>query len=339
MIDCTDYDFLRIVSALRTLITIVKIVVPLIIIVMGMLDFFKIVTEGTPEATKKAAQTLLIRIVAGIMIFFLPSIIDTFMGFVNGYSDAQNTYSTCIENSKNLNYYKDLKEEKIAIKKKERQEARAAAEKQRKEQENAAIAAMKTKETYNSNTTTDGTFILTKHEISDADIAYIASVSLCEQGKEEGVAAEASQIVNRYELYGKSSETIKQYIIRSKWWQCANDGSKRKATEESKSAVKNVIALGNRVLPPYVDEQDCPSCKCSNYCSNGLCVCSVTTNGTTHTAPSEIKSHDTYVQDKSRVVNDWKENYTYYTHACSGDCDIFGYTDSALERYKKLNGS
>ena len=39
MIDCTNYDFLRIVAVLKTLVTIVKIAVPLMIINKGTAIF------------------------------------------------------------------------------------------------------------------------------------------------------------------------------------------------------------------------------------------------------------------------------------------------------------
>ena len=338
MIDCTNYDFLRIVAVLKTLVTIVKIAVPLIIIVMGMLDFFKIVSEGTPEAAKKGAQTIFIRLVAGALIFFLPSIIDTFMGFVNGYSDAQNTYTACINNSEKLDYYKELKEEQIAHKKDEKEATKEEAEKKKKKKEAAAVAAMAAKQTYDSSSTSEGTITGKKYDVSDSDISYIASIALCEVD-EIGLSAEVSQMVNRYELFSNHQGSIANYVRTNGFWQCANENNGRTPSESAKAKTKDIIVLGNRTLPPYVDEQDCPSCTCRR-CENYTYIKSITTNGTTYTDYDSIRSMGppVYVQDKSRIVNKWGSRYTYYAHGCQErTCDMYGYTDEAFAKYKQMN--
>ena len=346
MIECTDYDFLRVIAALKTIVLIIKIAVPLLIIIKGTLDFFKLTIDGTPEAAKKGAQTILIRVVAGALIFFIPSLTDIFMGYVNGYSDAQNTYTICLNNSEKLEYYKALKEERIAFEKKEREEALAESEKLRKEKEKEKIATMEAKQTYDSSSTTEGTIPGKKYNISDADLDYITSIALCEVG-EDGILAEISQMLNRYEMYGDPSESIPHYILHdvdgdglgNGFYQCANEGNGKPTTPSALAKAKDVIVLGNRTLPPYIDEQDCPSCNCQAS-SNGTCIRKVVVNGTTYSDRASVRTvgAPVYIQDKSRVYNAMDGDYTYYSRACDYlACDIYGYTDQALARYKKLN--
>ena len=341
--NCTNYDFLRLVVILRNIITIIKIAVPVIILVIGVIDLLKIVTAGTPEAVKEAVKTLTYRFLAGVAIFFLPSIVGAFMNLVSDYSSAKSTYKTCVENSKDLNHYKQLKEEKKTAEKAERERKQSEVDALKKEQVSMIKAAEAIKQKYKQSTTNEGSFIGAKYDLSDADIEFLAKASLCENNFEEAIAIGASQIVNRYELYNNGSESIVDYVKRSQWWQCVNEDTDRGVTEQAKSTVKDVIVLGNRALPPYIDEQDCPSCPCTSNdcrgCSNGYCICSVTTNGTTYTSPSDLINHSIYSRDNSKIKNGWGADYTYFTHACSGDCDIYGYTQGALDKYNRLNGS
>ena len=80
-------------------ITAFKIVVPLIIIVLGIFDLGRAAISSKPEEIKDKDKGLLWRLVGGVVIFFLPSIILAFMNLVSGYSDeVRNTdiqFETC----------------------------------------------------------------------------------------------------------------------------------------------------------------------------------------------------------------------------------------------------
>lgn len=70
--------------------TIFKIVIPLLIIALGLIDLGKAAVSSKPEEIKKSAQGLVWRLVGGILIFFVPSIIMLVFGFIGRFSDAQN---------------------------------------------------------------------------------------------------------------------------------------------------------------------------------------------------------------------------------------------------------
>lgn len=340
MIDCTNYGLLRLIAILRVIITIAKISIPLIIMVMGILDLLKIVTAGNPDAIKESFKKIGIRFVAGVTIFFLPTIVNTFMGLVNGYSDAKSTYTVCINNSKNLDYYKVLYEEKKAARTREKREALAAAEKVRQEKMLASVAASEAQRQYNSSSSSAGVVPGAKHELSEEEISFIASVALCEEG-ENGVASSASHIINKYELAGASG-SVKDYIINSKWWACSKKTGSHPATDAAKATVKDVIVLGNRIFPPYVDEHDCYDCNQGQTCNghNGD-ICSLTTNGTTLTSMNDIKNKSNYKQDQTKIRTVYgsdEDAYTFYAFGCDS-CDPFGYTARAKAQYDSMNGS
>ena len=72
---CNDPYVARTLKFLGLLLAIAKILVPAIIIVLGIVDLVKIVVSGKVEDAKKQAINIGKRIVIGVMIFLLPTII------------------------------------------------------------------------------------------------------------------------------------------------------------------------------------------------------------------------------------------------------------------------
>lgn len=68
--------------------TIVKVAIPFIIIAYGILDLGKAVTASKEDEIKTAAKRLLFRAIAGICIFFVPSIVLWLFGTVQEFNDA-----------------------------------------------------------------------------------------------------------------------------------------------------------------------------------------------------------------------------------------------------------
>jgi surface polysaccharide O-acyltransferase-like enzyme len=71
-----------------------KIVIPLLIIIFGMIDLGKAVVASKDDEIKKAAKQLLMRILAGIIIFFIPVIVSFAFTLADGF-DSEGDYSTC----------------------------------------------------------------------------------------------------------------------------------------------------------------------------------------------------------------------------------------------------
>lgn len=74
---CTTPTVARTLKFLGLLFYIAKILVPGIIIVMGFVNLFNIMTSGKLEDAKKYGKAIVIRIFVGIGIFLLPGIINT----------------------------------------------------------------------------------------------------------------------------------------------------------------------------------------------------------------------------------------------------------------------
>lgn len=78
-------------------ITIFKVAIPLIIVAMGMFDFGKAVVAEKEDEIKKQTKRLLMRVVAGIVIFFIPTIVLFIFEQIGGYSTEkeQASFQVC----------------------------------------------------------------------------------------------------------------------------------------------------------------------------------------------------------------------------------------------------
>lgn len=77
---------------------ILKIVVPIILIIFGTIDFAKATISSDDKMIKDAAVTFAKRIIAGVAIFFVPTIIDVAFTFVAGFTESmQEDYQNCID--------------------------------------------------------------------------------------------------------------------------------------------------------------------------------------------------------------------------------------------------
>ncbi len=74
-----------------------KILVPVIIIVLGSIDLGKAVVAQSEDEIKKGTQLLIKRLIAGIVIFFIPTIVTIVLKMASKYSTTVSSNSTCIE--------------------------------------------------------------------------------------------------------------------------------------------------------------------------------------------------------------------------------------------------
>ncbi len=93
----------------------VKVLVPIIIIIFGLIDFAKAMTSGDDKAIKSAASSLIKRLIVGVVIFFIPTVVDlVFMVMDNFVGDlsAADACKTCLLSPTNseCNRYKNQAE-------------------------------------------------------------------------------------------------------------------------------------------------------------------------------------------------------------------------------------
>ena len=95
-------------SILGIFVTAIKIFIPLALIVFGMLDMGRAVTNGKEDEIKKSLMTFIRRAIAAVVVFFIPTIVGMLMQLVNNSlktgDDVEDAcgYDKCIKNVTNV---------------------------------------------------------------------------------------------------------------------------------------------------------------------------------------------------------------------------------------------
>ncbi len=137
------------------------------------------------------------------------------------------------------------------------------------------------------------------YDLSDAEITQIARLCTQEQGYSvDGVQAEASLMLNRYEKHGSEYSSLMSYIRNSGWWSNSDyymDNGK--TTDELVEAVREVVN-GDRFFPANVDEHDCLRD-----------IISVSNNG----VEFDVYDKSQYISGVTKIRNRYHSVYTFYT--------------------------
>lgn len=72
-----------------------KIVIPLLLIIFGMVDLGKAVISSDDKAVSKAAKSLLNRVIAGVCVFFIPTIVGVVFKMVGSFGEVKDQYDVC----------------------------------------------------------------------------------------------------------------------------------------------------------------------------------------------------------------------------------------------------
>lgn len=97
---CNPTENKEFVAAFRMIgiiVNIIKILVPIIMIILGMIDMSKAVTDGNADAIKKSSISILKRAFAGILIFFAPTLINEIFHMVDGWDNVEDKFSVCMD--------------------------------------------------------------------------------------------------------------------------------------------------------------------------------------------------------------------------------------------------
>ena len=70
------YDSVPLMNFLHTVLVIFKIVIPVLLIIFGMIDLGKAVVSSDEKAIKQSTSSLIKKLVAALVIFFLPTIVS-----------------------------------------------------------------------------------------------------------------------------------------------------------------------------------------------------------------------------------------------------------------------
>ena len=103
MVDVSSFcaEAAGILQLVGWILTIFKIAIPVLVIVYGIFDFGKAVTAAKDEEIKKAVKSLMWRAIAGVIIFFVPTIVMWVFRAVSTYRSMENSVNfknceTCV---------------------------------------------------------------------------------------------------------------------------------------------------------------------------------------------------------------------------------------------------
>jgi len=92
---CSEPAVKRITKFLGFFILLLKFAVPIIIIVKGMFLFYNAMVKGGSDDLTKNAKELLMKIVLGLLVFFIPSILRGILDLYNDFASVRSEYTDC----------------------------------------------------------------------------------------------------------------------------------------------------------------------------------------------------------------------------------------------------
>ena len=78
---------------IRISLNFIKYIALILVIVLGTIDFIKAAGSGEPDAMKKAGQSFIKRVIAVIILFLLPMIIDLILRLINLYGSTDDCFN------------------------------------------------------------------------------------------------------------------------------------------------------------------------------------------------------------------------------------------------------
>ena len=88
----------KIPNTVHTIIVVIKIAVPVLLVIFGMLDLFKGITAQKEDEIKKGQQLFIKRLIAAAIIFFIVSIVQLIVSFVSSDEPGIMNCASCFIN-------------------------------------------------------------------------------------------------------------------------------------------------------------------------------------------------------------------------------------------------
>lgn len=83
-------------QVLGYVVVVIKIVIPLILIILGMVDLGKAVVSSDDKAINKAVSSLIKRFIAAVIVFFIPTIVSALFNAVTNIT-TNTDYNKCVQ--------------------------------------------------------------------------------------------------------------------------------------------------------------------------------------------------------------------------------------------------
>lgn len=96
---CERSEVLKVLRVLGYVIYVAKLVIPLLLIIFGSIDFGKAVLSSDDKAIKEAGGTLVRRFIAAVIVFLLPTILNLLLDLVYNYESFKEneSFKKCTE--------------------------------------------------------------------------------------------------------------------------------------------------------------------------------------------------------------------------------------------------
>ena len=94
---CHDTNVLTGLRVLGYIVLIAKILVPVVLIITAMYSFFKAVVSSDENEIKNATTLLVSRLIVGVIVFFIPSIVTAIFDLVDSADISGSSYSSCVK--------------------------------------------------------------------------------------------------------------------------------------------------------------------------------------------------------------------------------------------------
>lgn len=95
---CENPDILRVIFFGKEIINIVKIIVPIALIILGMIDFAKAVASNDEKANKKNISLFFKRVLNAVLIFIVPWIVEIVIVTLGDLTKGVN-FTDCLQNA------------------------------------------------------------------------------------------------------------------------------------------------------------------------------------------------------------------------------------------------
>ena len=77
------------------IVLIIKILIPVLIIAFGMLDFFRAIIGSKDDEIKKSMKSLVMRVLSGVIIFFIPTIVSAIFSLISDFGVIRGDFDAC----------------------------------------------------------------------------------------------------------------------------------------------------------------------------------------------------------------------------------------------------
>lgn len=87
-------------NAITLIINVIQILVPILLVIFGLIDLAKAVMAQKEDEIKKGQQTLIKRVIAAAIVFFVIMIVQMLIKFLSGNNDTVMSCFNCFINGK-----------------------------------------------------------------------------------------------------------------------------------------------------------------------------------------------------------------------------------------------